>query len=358
MKTKICTLLLLSILLLACNKEQSENNSEKEIQASVQVQTQTLTDNTISQTLNVYGQVLPLPNALQTLSVAFASRIIKVYVAQGQSVKQGEALLSVQPDETMQLALSQAQEELSAAKQDLALVQGRLALKLATQHELLTAQTRVVQAEAMLRDLTARGLTHQHILTAPTAGIITALHVGQGQRLASAMPLLEWLPQQQISVTLGVEPENIEQLQLNQSVTLKPINRASSSQTGHITLINAQVDPLSHLLNIIVKPDKPAQLLLNEAVQAEITLATKTTLVAPRAAVLPDENAYKVFTVVDNKAVKHKVELGLQNESQVELIAPTLKANDELVILGNYELQDGMSVETLHCNVCTTGTQP
>lgn len=92
--------------------------------------------------------------------------------------------------------------------------------------------------------------------------------------------------------------------------------------------------------------------------QGEIELATKKTLVAPRVAVLPDEDGYKVFTVVDNKAVKHKVELGLQTESQVEIIASTLKAGDELVILGNYELQDAMPVETLHCNVCPAGTQP
>jgi RND family efflux transporter MFP subunit len=358
MTLKPLNLLLLALLLSSCNQPSSENSQETDITATVSLQTQPLSYNAISQTISVYGQVIASPEALQTLSVPFASYIDKVMVRQGQKVSRGQPLLSIKPSEDVQLALTQARQELASSQQELGLVQQRLALKIATQHEQLASELRVAQAKALLQDLTRRGSMQTPVLTAKNAGVITALAVQQGQRLASATPLLQWLDINQLSVTVGVEPENIEQLQLNQPVALNAIHRASLPMSGRVIAINAQIDPLSHLLNVIVKPDKPELLLLNEAMQAEISLATKTTLVAPRAAVLPDEDAYKVFTVVNNKAVKHKVELGLQTESQVELIAPTLKAGDELVILGNYELEDGMSVETLHCNVCTTGTQP
>jgi RND family efflux transporter MFP subunit len=337
--------LLPTLFLLGCDAKQAENSAEQEITPTAQVQTVKLTYTDISETLTVYGAVLPLPNTLQTLSVPFASRIENVFVSTGQTVQRGDALLTLQPSEDAQLVVAQARQEFTAAEQELRLVQGRVALKLATQHEAVVSQLRVAQAKAVLQDLTTRGALQSHTLKAESAGVITALHVQQGQRLTAATPLLEWINQKEWGVTLGVEPENIAQLRLQQTVELQPINRAMKPILGRIILITQQIDPVTHLLNIIVKPTTNSGLLLNETVQGQISIAAKKTLVAPRSAVLPDAQDYKVFTIVNHHAVKHLVRLGLQNESQLEIIAPSLKAQDELVVLGNYELEDGMTVE-------------
>ena len=71
----------------------------------------------------------------------------------------------------------------------------------------------------------------------------------------------------------------------------------------------------------------------------------KTALSAPRSAVLPgDDNKQVLFTVKDNKAVKHEVQTGIASADQVEVIAKDLKAGDSVVTLCNYELDDGMAV--------------
>jgi len=46
-----------------------------------------------------------------------------------------------------------------------------------------------------------------------------------------------------------------------------------------------------------------------------------------------------------NHAVKHQVQAGLENDTQIEVIANDLKEQDDIVVLGNYELEDGMAVE-------------
>ena len=77
----------------------------------------------------------------------------------------------------------------------------------------------------------------------------------------------------------------------------------------------------------------------------KIIVSSANTLVAPRQALLPDGNAYSLFTIEKGHAVKHQVQVGLENDTQIEVIANDLKEQDDIVVLGNYELEDGMAVE-------------
>lgn len=332
------------VLLMACNTHTEEEEAEVTPVAKVQTQPLELTD--IADTLTAYGSVIALPSNSKNLSVPYASRIERVYVSNGQTVRAGDPLLTLEPSEDALLSVKQAQQELAAATQEQKLLQGRFQLKLATEHELVTSQLRVDQAKALLQDLTARGSLKTHTLKAEKPGIIAAVNVQQEQRIAAGSPLLQWAEQAQWRIALGIEPSRIDALKTQQAVELKLVNRKlEQSVSGVIEAMTQQIDPQSHLVTVIVKPSKQVDFLLNEWVKAHITLSTKNTLVAPRAAVLPDDEGYSVFTVVDKKAVKHTVELGIETDTLVELIDPTLKPQDELVILGNYELTEGMDVE-------------
>ena len=332
------------VLLMACNTHTEEEEAEVTPVAKVQTQPLELTD--IADTLTAYGSVIALPSNSKNLSVPYASRIERVYVSNGQTVRAGDPLLTLEPSEDALLSVKQAQQELAAATQEQKLLQGRFQLKLATEHELVTSQLRVDQAKALLQDLTARGSLKTHTLKAEKPGIIAAVNVQQEQRIAAGSPLLQWAEQAQWRIALGIEPSRIGLLKTQQAVELTLVNRKlEQSVSGVIEAMTQQIDPLSHLVTVIVKPSKQVDFLLNEWVKAYITLSTKITLVAPRAAVLPDDEGYSVFTVVDKKAVKHTVELGIETDTLVELIDPTLKPQDELVILGNYELTEGMDVE-------------
>ena len=60
---------------------------------------------------------------------------------------------------------------------------------------------------------------------------------------------------------------------------------------------------------------------------------------------MPSENGnYVLYTVTGNHAVQHSVQIGLQQDSLVQVIADDLKPGDSVVITGNYLLKDGMEV--------------
>ena len=54
-----------------------------------------------------------------------------------------------------------------------------------------------------------------------------------------------------------------------------------------------------------------------------------------------------LFTVEHNRAKQHHVRIGLQNDREVEIVAPDLHPGDMAVVMGNYELKGGMNVNVL-----------
>ena len=331
---------------ISCTSDKPEEKPETAPEPIAQVQTIKLQKSEISETLSVYGTVLPWPDKLQTISVPYTSRVEKVQVNEGQLVQQGDVLLTLKPGEDAILQLEQARKELNAALREQQLLQERIRLKLATQQDLVTAQLRTEQAKVMIKNLTDRGINQNQQIKAEQAGIIHLVSVQQGQIVPAGSPLLQLVDQNQWVVRLGVEPEDFDRLQLKQQVLLTPVNKPVAQPVkGRIATITHQIDPVTRLLNVFVRPESNQQLLINDFVQAQIIVSSANTLVAPRQALLPDGNAYSLFTIEKSHAVKHQVQVGLENDTQIEVIANDLKEQDDIVVLGNYELEDGMAVE-------------
>ncbi len=331
---------------ISCTSDKPEEKPETGPEPIAQVQTIKLQKSEISATLTVYGTVLPWPDKLKTISVPYTSRVQKLEVNEGQLVQQGDMLLTLNPGEDAVLQLEQARKELNAALREQQLLQERVRLKLATQQDLVTAQLRAEQAKLMNSNLIHRGINQNQQIKAEHAGIIHLVSVQEGQIVPAGSPLLQLVDQNQWVVRLGVEPEDLERIQLKQEVLITPANKALAQPVkGRIEIITHQIDPVTRLLNVFVRPALNQQLLINDFVQAQIIVASANTLVAPRQALLPDGNAYSLFTIEKNHAVKHQVQVGLENDTQIEVIASDLKEQDDIVVLGNYELEDGMAVE-------------
>jgi len=65
----------------------------------------------------------------------------------------------------------------------------------------------------------------------------------------------------------------------------------------------------------------------------------------PRDAVLPEDGSHTLYVVQDHRAMKKTVGIGLQTDSEVEVINPELRDGDQVVTVGNRELADEMEVK-------------
>ena len=124
-------------------------------------------------------------------------------------------------------------------------------------------------------------------------------------------------------------------------------NPAAPEIEGTVRLVTQRVNSADRLVDVFVSVPQGTILLLAAYVRGEIIVASRETLVVPRDAVLPDDGSYTLYVVQDHRAMKRKVQVGLQTDALVEVIDPELREGDQVVTVGNRELADEMQVKVL-----------
>ena len=153
------------------------------------------------------------------------------------------------------------------------------------------------------------------------------------------------MAQNRLEVRLGLEPDDINRVKIHQAVQISRVNvPALGKVTGHIRKVSYGVNPSTRLVDVFVSLPSAANFLLGESVVGNIAVAQARGLLVPRRAVLPAGPASILFTIQKGRAVRHLVEVGLRNTREVEVKGPRLRAGEPVVVLGNYELKDGMAV--------------
>ena len=310
------------------------------------VHTASIEQGRIESTVVAYGTVETIPSAVETFSVPFESQIERVLVAQGQPVAQGDTLVTLKPSPESLYMLESARADLEAARSDLDQVKERVKLNLATEPELVQAQSKVDVARIRVTTLENRGIETTTAVVADSPGIVYAIPTERGQLVTAGAPIIETSPRDRVQVVLGVEPEDVPHLSNGEPVTIRPVGRGSSSSiAGTISLIAGDVDPATRLVKVYVAPDESTALRLNQYVTAEMSAVSANALLVPRSAVLPEQGSWILFTIDDGAAHRHRVRIGLEEDGRVEVSGDTLRRGQTIVTVGNAELQDGMQVE-------------
>lgn len=302
---------------------------------------------TISAKVTAYGSVITQPGKNNAISVPYETRVRHVLVAPGESVTAGQALVAIDPSPQTKLQLAQARQAVQTAQKDLNQVQQKFNLKLATNQELALANKNDENAQLQLQTLQKQGAASEQTVKADMAGLVGKVNVQDGQIVPAGSPLVDLVARNQIEVKLGVEPEDALHVQVGQAVTLYQVHLANAKPiAGKVRLITQRIDPNTRLIDAYVALPNGSNLLLDSYFRAELQTQAHAALVAPRSAVLPDGDKHILYTVKNQHAVRHQVEVGIENADEIEVIAQDLRADEPVVVKGNYELSDGMAVTT------------
>lgn len=319
-------------------------------QQSVLVETIKLKPRMLTDTLIAYGRVEPDPGAVQGVSVAHSGRVDALMVAVGQPVKAGQALLKLVASPQARLAYSQARAQLEYAKQNLAHVKALYAQQLATGDELAAAKTRWATAKAGLAAAKAQGSNQSAaVIRAPFRGVVGAIDVSPGDRVAADTALLTLINPARLRVSLGVSPTIVAHLKPGLPVTLTPVFNNTIKVHAQLDQLQAIVDPDTHLMDALValKGKQTQGLKPGMWVRGLIAVRQTTGLAVPRRAVLRDTRGSYIFVVTQGTARQVYVHTDFADSVEGRWIGVQgkgLHAGDTVVVLGNYELHDGMAV--------------
>lgn len=300
----------------------------------------------ISKRVTAYGTVTGAPGDEWNVSKPFDTEIRGVYVRVGQRVKKGQPLLRIAPAPSAELTMTRAKSDLALARQGLAQVRHRYALRLATNADLLAARQRYERALIHWRSLTAWGVGRDAVVRAPASGLVAVLPVvSPGAFVPRAQTLVTVTANRNLQATLGVEPSVAAELSPGRSVSIASLNAGAQRVLGRIVAVSGFIDPKTRLVDVFVALPRAAGFLIGQFVRGRISAYTSTGFVVPHSAVLPERGRRVLYTVKDGHAVAHDVRIELRDHRFYEVSGPDLRAGDAVVVLGNYELRPGMPVQ-------------
>lgn len=316
-------------------------------ESSVAVTTATPQRQSFSETVTGYGSIQTDTRTALSLSLPQAVRVAEVRVTPGERVRAGQLLLRLQADPATRLAYQQAVQQRQLAAQTVARTRALYAQRLATQAQLEAAESGLADAEANLATQRTLGGDNRYSdLKAPGDGVVETLAVAAGDRVAAGTTLLQLAPSGGLRARIGVEPGDAARLKPDQSVQLKPAFGGATLE-GRVAQVAQAINPQTRLVEVLVTlPSTPAgaaALPLGSELQASIDSSRIEAWAVPRDAVLTDDRGAYLYQIDHGKAHRVEVKLVQPDGDPVGVEGP-IKRELPVVVLGAYELSDGMPV--------------
>ena len=337
-------LLALSALLVlsACGKK--DTGEESDVTPVVTVETAQVRTAAFAPTVRAVGTVVSSPTGYAELSAPAPSRIARVLVTAGQSVKAGEALVELDAAALRaasggaDAALAAAQSAYDRASQ--LAQQGIVARKTVDQ-----ARSDLAQAQAAA--VGARRTYALSTLRAPISGVVTRMSAVTGASADPAQVLVAVADPRALQVLLQLSPADAGAVHPGALVSLAENDTPSAPSVarGVVSTIGAAIDSATRAVPVRVRVTSSTRpLRLGETLTGKVATTGATSAMSiPAAALVPDSAGFKVYVVKQGVAHATPVEVGTRGDSLVQ-ITKGLAVGQTVVTTGAYGLEDSSKV--------------
>ena len=296
-----------------------------------------------------------------TNEVQVASRLMgyvrKLLVHEGQKVKQGDLLLSLDAND-VEGGIAQAKAALGKAKSVLADAEANYQRFLALYQQQAVPEQQFQQVEVGYRvaqgnvDAAEAGLRQAQSqlkyvdVRAPFAGTVVAKFIDIGQLAAPGHPLLTLQSSGVQQVQVQVSQQAFDQLSLEQRipVTLDDGDFNQRQVEGTVARLVSAADPMTHSHSIKLNLPEESKAGSGDFARIRVQLEKRMGIVVPQSAVQRRAGIDGVFVVDENGlAAFRMIRLGEQREAGIVVLAG-LVAGDRIVVSAAGELNNGMKV--------------
>lgn len=267
--------------------------------------------------------------------------ITAISFQEGQTVKAGQVLFQLD-SQTQQNALTAAEASFALSKLQYDRDAQFLKKGFITQDLYYAAKVALKQNQAKLQD--AQTDLANRTITAPFDGTVGGLSVSLGGFVNPGNTLTTLVDNNHLRAEYALPVKNLNQIQPNQPVTI--FDSAKKNKiTATVSYISPSIDSLTQTIHIHANIDNTAHIFKpGEFVTIMQTIGTQQqTLLVPEQSVLASINGYHVFVVKNKKTIKTPVKIGDHINGNV-IITSGLTAVDEVIIAGENQVKDGVSV--------------
>jgi RND family efflux transporter MFP subunit len=299
-------------------------------------------------------------HANTTVDVAFqvSGRVIAAGPDEGQTVRVGDAIASVDPAE-YRFALEQAAAHADRMSGDRDRNRPLLAAGSISAADMDHLESGARQSGAAA-DIAKKRLTDTR-LVAPLSGIIARRAIEVGATVAAGQSVFTIVALDPVRVRVGVPEGDVGHIAEGAAASVR-IPALDMTFAGRVSLIGVAADPATRSYTVEISVPNPARR-MRAGMVAEATITTRETksaIVVPAAAVLHDggANGATIVYVLDRDGARahvRRVTTGAARGDSLE-ITSGLAENDRVVVAGQQRLRDGARVQLVSADTPASGT--
>jgi cobalt-zinc-cadmium efflux system membrane fusion protein len=348
MKSIKSIMLLLALVLAACNNSEKEGNSaevaseehhEENIHLSkaqfenAGMEIGELTEKPFATTVQTSG-IIDVPPQSRAVVSAFAGGYIKnTPLLIGDKVSKGQRLVTLENPEfiTMQQNYLETEAQLSYLKSEYERQKIMLAEKITSQKSYLKAEsdykTAMARSNSLKKNLqmlninpasvAAGNIVSQVSIYSPIAGNVTQVFVNTGTYVSPADKIMEIMNTDHIHLELKVFEKDLLQLKKDQEILFTVPEASKETFKGEVHLVGTSIDPTTRIALIhghIAEKDEH-NFTAGMFVEAKIVTGTSNHLALPENAVVEMEGKQYVLEIEDETAEEYtlhpaEVEIG------------------------------------------------
>ncbi len=316
-----------------------------EDQSSVLVRTEPIRKQSIVFDLSGYGTVFSDPKHTFDFDQPRSGQVVSLDVMAGQMVRRGDVLYGFSTDAGAANAYAQAKSSLEMARVGFESMKRLYAQQLATHVQLEAAKKALKDAESAFETQIRLGDgSPLEIVKAPFDGIVAGTFVSRGDRIQAGKTVLQLAKRGAFQVRMGVEPEDAPKIKSGMMVVLFPVFDKARRMNGVVSEVHGAIDPQTRLVDVITRVDEAQRTLLVPGMKLRgvIRIQTENEWVVPRSAVLSDEDGAYIFQ--DDMGRARRVNVRAIEDGMITAIQGNLDPSLPVVVLGNYELHEGMKL--------------
>ena len=222
-----------------------------------------------------------------------------------------------------------------------------LVIEGAAEEDIKSVEAQVRQTKAAL-DMAKYQLKNTQV-TAPISGKVTSIAVSSGEMVSPSVPLLSIIDVNRIFVKVGISEKDISKIKEGQTVDLKIDAFPEEKFLGEVVSKGVAVDQISKTLEVKIEILKP-EVNIPVGVFARGDILVKTNqdaLIIPSSALTRKKDGIYIYVIEEGIARQKEVVLGIIQDERVEILEG-LSEEEEIVVLGNQELEDGLKVDVLN----------
>ena len=221
-----------------------------------------------------------------------------------------------------------------------------LVIEGAAEEDIKSVEAQVRQTKAAL-DMAKYQLKNTQI-TAPISGKVTSITVSSGEMVSPSVPLLSIIDVSRIFVKIGISEKDISKIKEGQKVNLEIDAFSEEKFQGEVVSKGVAVDQISKTLEVKIEILQPeVDIPVGVFARGDILVKTnQDALIIPSNALTRKKDGIYVYVIEEGIARQKEVVLGIIQDERVEILEG-LSEEEEIVVLGNQELEDGLKVDVL-----------